>query len=113
MEMTFTDLQKMALPKLKEYALSIGNIHGVHSMKKQDLIEEICKIKGIVDTSKVEAEKRRKQAQSDIRALKKQAREIRGERTDKKGELSRKELSTYRKRIKQLKRKTRKLAVGA
>ena len=110
MEMTYADLQKLPLTKLKEVALTVEGIHGVHSMKKIQLMEAICEIKGIVNTSKVEAEKRRLKAANDIRKIKGQAVKLRGERDGKKADLSRKELEVYRKEIKQLKRKTRKLA---
>lgn len=109
MELTFADLQKMALTKMKELALTIDGIHGVHSMKKAALLEAICEAKGIVDTSKVEAEKRRKAAASERQKIKIQAQKLRVEREQKKSELSRKEKDVLRKNIKQLKRKTRKL----
>ena len=78
MDMTYADLQKLPLPKLKEVALTVEGIHGVHSMKKDALMEAICEIKGIVNTSKVEAEKRRLKAADDIRKIKGQASKLRG-----------------------------------
>jgi hypothetical protein len=110
MDLTFADLQKLPTTKIKELALSIGNIHGVHSMKKNQLIAAICEIKGIVDTSKVEAEKKRQQAQKDIKRLKKETQDMRKEREEKRANLSRKELSTKRIEIKKAKRQIRKLA---
>ncbi len=112
MEVTYSDLQKMTLTKLKEYALTVGNIHGVHSMKKAQLIEAVCEVKGIVDPTKVAAEKKRLQAQKDIRKLKSTANELRADRESRRKDLSRKQLSEMRRQIKQLKRKTRKLARG-
>ncbi|MBN1552575.1 transcription termination factor Rho [bacterium] len=110
MDLTYNDLIKLPLTKLKELALSIGDIHGVHGMKKMQLIQAICEKKGIVDTSKEEAEKRRKAAHADIKKIKKQKIELQQERETKRSSMSRTELSEYRIRIKKLKQKTRKLA---
>ncbi len=110
METTFADLQKLPLTKLKEYALSIGGIHGVHSMKKVQLLASICEVKGITDTSKIEAAKRREIARGKIHTMKKEARSMRKERAEKQESLSRHERDVYRKKIKQLKRSTRKLS---
>ena len=112
MELTYAELEKLALPKLKELALSIGNIHGVHSMKKDQLLLDICRVKNIVNTAVVAAEKRRQQAQKDIKLLKTESNTLRTERDEKRSELSRKELARVRRKIKSLKRKTRALAKG-
>ena len=109
-KMTYNELQKMPLTKLKDYALGLGGIHGVHGMKKQQLIQAICEVAGIVDTSKEAAAKRKALAQKEIKKLKVEARTLRTERDKKRAELSRKELDAYRRKIKKLKRKTRQLA---
>jgi hypothetical protein len=110
MDITFADLQKMPLTKLKEYALTLGNVHGVTGMKKQQLVQAICELKGIVDPTKEAIEKKRQQAHKDIIGLKTEARKMRVDRTEKKAELNRKQKTDLRIKIKQLKRKTRKLA---
>lgn len=110
MDVTYADLQRMPLTKLKEYALTVGNIHGVHGMKKTQLLEAVCNLKGIVDPNKEIIEKKRQQAHKDIITLKSDRKVLEQEREGKRKDLSRKELTDYRMKIKQLKRKTRKLA---
>jgi hypothetical protein len=110
MDITFADLQKMPLTKLKEYALELGGISGVHGMKKTKLLEAVCAAKGIVDPTKELIEKKRQQAHKDIISLKKQAKETRKERLGKKKELTRDEKTEYRIKVKKLKRQTRKLS---
>jgi len=110
MGLTYADMVKMPLPKLREHALKTGKIHGVHGSNKQQLIREICEIEGIVDESKVAAEKRRQKAQKEIAKLKKKSRDLCLERDKKRPKLSRKELNEYRKQIKKLKRESRELA---
>jgi hypothetical protein len=110
MELTYNDLIKLTLTKLKELGLQIGSIAGVHSMKKMELIKSICEAKGIVDTSKVEAEKRHKEAHDEIVKTKGEAKKLRLERDEKYVSLSDKEKLDYRKKIKVMKRKIRRLA---
>lgn len=110
MDMTFKDLVKMPLTKLKEYALTVDGINGVHSMKKQDLIEEICKIKGIVNAAKQEAEQRKADAHTEIQKIKINRKTIRNERSEKKATLSDDEKSKIRLQLKKLKRETRRLS---
>jgi hypothetical protein len=110
MAMTYEELVKLPVTKLKEYALESKKIHGVTSMNKQALIEAICDLEGIVDESKVAAEKRRKQALKDIKKLKLEAKDLRTKRDESRGDLSRKELAERRREIKKVKRKTRRLS---
>ncbi len=110
MDMTFRDLEKMPLTKLKEYALTIEGINAVHSMKKQALIEEICKIKGIVNAAKQEAEKRKAEARTAIIKLKGERRVMRSERAEKKDTLSAEDKTNLRIQLKKIKRQTRRLS---
>lgn len=45
--MELRDLQKMTVVKLREEALEMGGLTGVHAMKKQDLIEALAPKFGI------------------------------------------------------------------
>lgn len=45
--MELRDLQKMTVVKLREEALNMGGLTGVHAMKKQDLIEALAPKFGI------------------------------------------------------------------
>ena len=99
-------LEKMTAKELREMALTMESIMGVHSMNKPELIAAIKEEKGIVD------EGGRKVDPAKIRGLKKQIRELRGTREEVRQAGDKKKVDTLRRRISRLKKETRRLASG-
>ncbi len=97
-------LDKMTAKELREYALALGSIVGVHSMNKEELLKAIKEGLGIDDAagSKLFAAEisKTKAAIKALKATRDQAREA----GDKK------QVENLRKRIGRLKKKTRSLA---
>jgi hypothetical protein len=96
-------LEKMTVKELREMAKDIPQIVGVHGMKKEELIVEIKKVKGIVDEPLKKADASIAQLKQNIRALKIE-RQAALEAKDKK------KATIFRRRISKLKKKTRRLA---
>ncbi len=96
-------LEAMTAKELREMALSLEGISGVHAMNKNELIEAIRKAKGIV------VEKTRK-ATVDVRALKVKIQELKEKRDQAKESENGKLADALRRRISNLKKKTRRAA---
>jgi cell division protein FtsX len=97
------DLSKMSATKLREMALKIPGIDGVHAMKKEQLVEAIKAAQG------TEPEKPKKtKSDFDMSAIKKQIRMLKTERDEVISSRERAKLKDIRKKIKRLKRLTRK-----
>jgi tRNA(Phe) wybutosine-synthesizing methylase Tyw3 len=96
-------LEKMTVKELKEIALQIPEIIGVHGMNKQELIVEIKKARGIEVKTKKNADKSVKEVKKRISTLK-EKRAAALEAADSKM------AKIYRRRIARLKRKTRRAA---
>lgn len=97
-------LEKMTVKELREMAKDIPQIVGVHGMKKEELIVEIKKAKGIVDEPLKKSDATIAQLKQKIRALKIE-RQAALEAKDKK------KATIFRRRISRLKKKTRRAAV--
>ncbi len=96
-------LDKMTAKELRELALTIPDMSGVHVMNKAELIAGIKEARGIVDEGK----------QVDtgaIRAAKAQYQALKAKRDAARGESSKSELEIMRKKLSRLKKKTRQLA---
>jgi Rho termination factor, N-terminal domain len=102
--MDLKELQRLTLPKLRDFAKQETDLKGVIGMEKQELIKAIAQAKGIAyeesakDTSAIHAIKQ------EIRGLKKHKAEILAAAPD------RKKLKRIQRKIKLLKRLTRDLA---
>ena len=96
-------LEKMTVKELREMAKDIPQIVGVHGMKKEELIVEIKKVKGIADEPAKKADASIAQLKQKIKALKIE-RQAALEAKDKK------KATIFRRRISRLKRKTRRAA---
>jgi hypothetical protein len=97
-------LEKMTVKELREMAKDIPQIVGVHGMKKEELIVEIKKAKGIADEPVKKADATVAQLKQKIKALKID-RQAALEAKDKK------KATIFRRRISRLKKKTRHAAV--
>ncbi len=96
-------LEKMTVKELREIALEMPQITGVHGMNKQDLLIAIKEAKGITDEPK-------KQASASIRQLKAAIKELKLKRREALESRDRKMATIYRRRISRLKKKTRRAA---
>lgn len=99
-------VEKMTAKELRVYALELGNIYGVHSMNKEELLKGIKEALGISDDagSKLFAK--------EIRETKAQIKEIKTQRDLAREAGEKKKVETLRRRIGRLKKKTRRLAAA-
>lgn len=95
-------LEKMTIKELKDLALEIPNITGVHGMNKAELISVIKESRGIVEEKKAKA--------IDTRAVKKQIAELKQSKAAVKEAGDKKKINILRKKISRLKKKTRQAA---
>lgn len=96
-------LDKMTAKELREMALAVGGIVGVHAMNKNELVAVIQEAKGIVP-------ERGKKADVDIRAIKGKMGELREKRLAALEAGNRKVADSFKRRISTLKKKTRRVA---
>jgi hypothetical protein len=96
-------IDKMTVKELREIALQIEGLVGVHGMNKSELLEVIKEVRGIKDTPKTKAGASTKEIKVQIKGLKTKRREALADKD--------KNLSTrYRRQISRLKKKTRRAA---
>lgn len=96
-------LDRMTAKELRELALTLQGIVGVHAMNKDELIAAIKEVKGIVD-------EKTKKAAVDIRAIKAQIKDLRAKQAQAKEQANTKLIDSLRRRISNLKKKTRRAA---
>ncbi len=90
----------MTVKELREIALGMPEISGVHGKNKFELLAAIKKSKGMVDDSP-------KKADSSLRELKKKVREFKKKQTTALEAKDAKMTNIYRKKVSRLKKKTR------
>jgi hypothetical protein len=95
-------LEKMTAKELRELALTLEGIVGVHAMNKNELISAIKEVRGIVE------EKSKKAV--DVRAIKAKIEELQGKKMQAKESGNTKLADAFRRRISTLKKKTRRAA---
>ncbi len=116
-------LEKMTAKELREVALEIPEIEGVHAMKKEELLEAIRKSRGVekeeVKEEKEEAkEKKEKEEEKKVKKkaevsaadLKKKIREFRALQEEAVKKRDVRMAKIYKRRINRLKKRTRKAA---
>ena len=96
--------ERMTATELRELALQIGGIQGVHAMKKEELLSAIRAAKGLPA-----APKKEKPATSTA-DLKKKIRALRQKKGEVLPQKNRKVAEILRRRINRLKKRTRKAA---
>ena len=96
-------LEKMTVKELREMAKDIPGITGVHGMKKDELIIEIKKAKGIEEEPLKKADTNIADLKQKIKALKVQRRQALEAKDKKKATI-------FKRRISRLKKKTRRAA---
>lgn len=95
--------EKMTAKELRELAIGIEGVTGVHVMNKNELIAAIKEAKGIV-------EEKQKKVGTDVRALKAEINELREKKLQAKEAGEKKLVDSLRRRISNLKKKTRREA---
>jgi len=98
-------LDRMTAKELREMALQIQGIVGVHAMNKNELLVAIKEAKGIV-------EEKKRQTAVDVRVIKQKIRELRGQKEALKDTGEKRKVITLRRRISRLKKKTRRVNVA-
>lgn len=99
-------LEKMTAKELRELAIEkIPQITGASGMDKDELVSAIKDVLGITEDSQASAYK------EEIWSLKRRIKDLRAQKQEAQG-LSQQEKEKLRKQIKQLKRRTRRLAAG-
>ncbi|HMK65131.1 MAG TPA: transcription termination factor Rho [Thermodesulfobacteriota bacterium] len=94
-------LEKMTAKELRDLALTIPEIVGVHGMNKEEVISAIKKSRGI---------KEEKKTTRSMRELKEKIKELRGQKIDVQEKKDRKAVDRLRKRISRLKKQARQAA---
>ncbi len=102
----------MTVKELREIAMNIPDITGVHAMKKAELLEIIKKEKGI-ETEGTPKKKAHVGKHPDLLTatdIKKKIEEIRAKKQEAMDKNDKKLVNIYRRRINRLKKRSRKLA---
>ena len=99
-------LDRMTAKELREMALGIEGIVGVHAMNKSELVAAIKEAKGI------EAEKKRDKS-GDVRSIKKKIKELRSQKETMKEAGEKDKVQMLRRKISRLKKKTRRATEAA
>jgi hypothetical protein len=97
-------LDKMTAKELRDAALEIEGITGVHGMNKAELLSAIKEARGIVD------ETAKKRSDVSVRELKKKIQTLKAQKTEANANKNKVEAKILRRRINRLKKKTRKAA---
>ena len=103
-------LDKMTAKELREVALEIPGISGVHAMKKEDLFAAIKEAKGIKDEEPSKKVKKPAKTGLSVRELKQKIGELKAEKEASLESKDRKKRGVLRRRINRLKKRTRKVA---
>jgi protein-arginine kinase activator protein McsA len=106
MEKKKKPLEKMTAKELREMALGLPGIHGVHAMKKEELITAIRAAKGITEPEPKKEKRiiaKKEKVVLTVAQLKQKVKELLQQRNLKMAEI-------LRKRISRLKKKTRRAA---
>ena len=98
-------LDRMTAKELREVALGLEGIVGVHAMNKSELLAAVKKAKGVVDEKK-------RQTSVDVRTIKRKIRELRSQKESMKEAGDKKRMKIIRRRINRLKKKTRRVALA-
>jgi hypothetical protein len=113
MEKKEKPLEKMTAKELREMALGLPGVHGVHAMKKEELIAAIRKAKGITEPEAKKEKKivvKKEKVVLTVAELKQKVKELRAKKEEALQQKNWKITEILRKRISRLKKKTRRAA---
>jgi Mg2+/Co2+ transporter CorB len=106
-------LDKMTAIELREVAMEIPGVAGVHAMKKADLLSIIKEYYGIEEETPLKVKKKKVQKQAaSVRELKAKMVQLRERKKEVGAAGDRKQIDILRRRINRLKKQTRKAAQG-
>ena len=106
-------LEKMTAPELKEVAIEIPGLTGVHAMKKTDLIDVIKEYYGIEEEGPAKGKKKKAEKRTaSVKELKAKIIQLREKKEAARATKDRKNIEILRRRINRLKKQTRKVAQG-
>jgi len=103
-------LDKMTAKELREIAMEIPGVTGVHAMKKEQLLEIIKEEKGIKDEEPVIKKKKTSKKEVEKGELKRKIVSLKKEKAEARGARDKKKVDILRRRINRLKKQTRKVA---
>ena len=113
MEKKEKPLEKMTAKELREMALGLPGVHGVHAMKKEELIAAIRKAKGMTEVEPKKEKRiitKKEKVVLTVTELKQKVKELRAKREDLLQQRNRRMAEILRKQISRLKKKTRRVA---
>ncbi|MBW1741035.1 MAG: transcription termination factor Rho [Deltaproteobacteria bacterium] len=96
-------LDRMTAKELREIALKIPEITGVHGLNKAELLSAIKKARGIVDT-------KTERSDVSVREIKKKIQALKAQKTEAYENKEKEKAKILRRRISRLKKKTRRAA---
>jgi len=97
-------LEKMTATELRQVALGIPNLSGVHAMKKEELLKAIREARGIKEEDQVKAKA------AVVLELKKKIALLKKEKKEARAGKDRVKVNVLRRRINRLKKRTKKSA---
>ncbi len=113
MEKKEKSLEKLTAKELREMALGLSGIEGVHAMKKEELITAIRAAKGITEPEPKKEKKafvKKEKVVLTVAQLKQKVRELRAKREELTQQKDSKMAEILRRRISRLKKRTRRAA---
>ena len=113
MEKKEKPLEKLTAKELREMAMGLPGVHGVHAMKKEELIIAIRAAKGIPEPEHKKGKKivaKKEKVVLTVAELKQKAKELRAKREELLQQRNLKMAEILRKRISRLKKQTRRAA---
>lgn len=102
------ELDRMTAPDLRELAIQIEGVTGVHAMKKDELLRIIKQARGIPDEEKVKRAKKEKVMGLTLKELKTKVRHLKVEKTAAREAKDSNKVDILRRRINRLKKRTKK-----
>jgi cell division protein FtsX len=113
MEKKEKPLEKMTAKELREMAMGLPGVHGVHAMKKEELIAAVRAAKGITEPEPKKEKHiitKKEKVVLTVAQLKQRVKELRAKREELLQQRNLKMAEILRKRISRLKKKTRRAA---
>lgn len=113
MEKKEKSLEKLTAKELREMAMGLPGIHGVHAMKKEELIEAIRKAKGLPEPEAKKGHKvfvKKEKVVYTTAELKKKVQELRLKRDEALQKRDWKTAAILKKRMSRTKKMTRRVA---
>ncbi|MEW6666778.1 MAG: transcription termination factor Rho [Thermodesulfobacteriota bacterium] len=102
------ELDRMTAPDLREIAIKIEGVTGVHAMKKEELLRIIKQDRGIPDEEQVKRAEKEKAGGLTVKQLKSKVRLLRAEKATAREAKDPKRVDILRRRINRLKKRTKK-----